>query len=212
MDFDALIDAARSENAHGIEVRRGKRYTSAAVRVELMRRHLGPLGLETSIVHYGREQGDPIVVRAVIADETGRVLATGHAEEIRGAGNVNRTSALENAETSAIGRALAALGVSGGEFACVNEMDKVEAMERQAPPPEPPFDAATERDRLFRVAQECDTNADLDAAWRREAETRRRMKKASPVALEQVLAAFKNKRQTLARQSGDHAPGAFADA
>lgn len=211
MDFDALIDAARSENAHGIEVRRGKRYTSAAVRVELMRRHLGPLGLETSIVHYGREQGDPIVVRAVIADEHGRVLATGHAEEIRGAGNVNRTSALENAETSAIGRALAALGVSGGEFASVNEMEKVDAMERQAPAG-PPFDAAAERDRLFRVAQECATDADLDAAWRREAETRRRIGEADPAALEQVLAAFKAKRQTLARQSGDHAPGAFADA
>lgn len=212
MDFDALIDAARSENAHGIEVRRGKRYTSAAVRVELMRRHLGPLGLETSIVHYGREQGDPIVVRAVIADETGRVLATGHAEEIRGAGNVNRTSALENAETSAIGRALAALGVSGGEFASVNEMDKVDAMERQAPPPGPPFDAAAERDRLIKAAQMCVTAADLNAAWHREAETRRRIAEADPTAGEQVVDAFKAKRQMLARQSGDHAPGAFADA
>ena len=36
----------------------------------------------------------------------GSVLATGFAEEIRGQGNVNTTSALENAETSAIGRVI----------------------------------------------------------------------------------------------------------
>lgn len=126
MDFNALIDAARGENAHGIEVRRGKKYTSAAVRVELMRRHLGALGIETEIVQWAAEKGAPIVIRATIRDEAGRVLATGHAEEIRGAGNINTTSALENAETSAIGRALAALGISGGEFASANEMDGVE--------------------------------------------------------------------------------------
>jgi hypothetical protein len=38
---------------------------------------------------------------------------------------VNTTSALENAETSAIGRCLASLGLSGGEYASANEMDAV---------------------------------------------------------------------------------------
>ena len=47
------------------------------------------------------------------------------AEEIRGQGLVNTTSALENAETSAIGRALASLGLAGGEYASANEMDAV---------------------------------------------------------------------------------------
>lgn len=36
--------------------------------------------------------------------------ATGHADEVKGQGNVNRTNHVENAETSAIGRALANLG------------------------------------------------------------------------------------------------------
>jgi len=54
------------------------------------------------------------------------IVGTGHAEEIRGQGPVNRTSALENCETSAIGRALAAIGLSGGEYASANEMDGVE--------------------------------------------------------------------------------------
>ena len=47
------------------------------------------------------------------------------AEEIRGQGLVNTTSALENAETSAIGRALSSLGLAGGEYASANEMDAV---------------------------------------------------------------------------------------
>lgn len=37
--------------------------------------------------------------------------AVGHAEEIRGQGPVNRTSAIENCETSAVGRSLAMLGM-----------------------------------------------------------------------------------------------------
>ena len=37
----------------------------------------------------------------------GVVVATGHAEEIRNAGNVNRTSHVENCETSSLGRCLA---------------------------------------------------------------------------------------------------------
>lgn len=34
----------------------------------------------------------------------GALIATGHAEEVRGEGNVNRTSHLENCETSSLGR------------------------------------------------------------------------------------------------------------
>jgi hypothetical protein len=36
----------------------------------------------------------------------GVVVATGHAEEVRGQGNVNRTSHVENCETSSLGRCL----------------------------------------------------------------------------------------------------------
>ena len=41
---------------------------------------------------------------SIICD--GIVIATGHAEEVRGAGNVNRTSHAENCETSSLGRCL----------------------------------------------------------------------------------------------------------
>lgn len=48
------------------------------------------------------------VVKATLwAGDPSTVVAQGHAEEVVGSSNVNKTSALENCETSAIGRALA---------------------------------------------------------------------------------------------------------
>lgn len=69
--------------------------------------------------------------------------ATGYAEEVIGSTNVNRTSALENCETSAIGRALANLGYAVKNRASREEMEKVQAAPRQrsgmkrTPTPEP---------------------------------------------------------------------------
>lgn len=53
--------------------------------------------------------------------------ATGYAFEIDGTGGANQTSALENAETSAIGRALANMAMSGNKRASREEMQKVVA-------------------------------------------------------------------------------------
>lgn len=52
--------------------------------------------------------------------------ATGHAFEIDGGAGANQTAAMENAETSAIGRALANAGYSGNKRASREEMAKVE--------------------------------------------------------------------------------------
>lgn len=64
-----------------------------------------------------------------------RADATGLAHEVIGQGNVNKTSALENCETSAIGRALANLGYAPkGKRPSREEMAKVE---REDPRPTP---------------------------------------------------------------------------
>jgi hypothetical protein len=57
--------------------------------------------------------------------EQAYLKATGWAFEIDGQGMANKTSALENAETSAIGRALANAGYSGNKRASREEMAKV---------------------------------------------------------------------------------------
>ena len=56
--------------------------------------------------------------------------ATGYAFEKDGTGGANNTSALENAETSAIGRALANMNLSGNKRASREEMQKVARLSR----------------------------------------------------------------------------------
>ena len=105
------------KNAPKIDIH-GKPYTSVASRVEVFRRYFPEASLSTDIT-YDDEQR--IVIKATIAIN-GSLIATGYAEELRGTGKINTTSALENAETSSIGRALAAMGIHGGEYASHNEV------------------------------------------------------------------------------------------
>lgn len=66
--------------------------------------------------------------------EKGLSLATGWASEIAGNGYVNKTSHLENCETSAIGRALANIGIHGDKRPSREEMQKVEKGEQKPQP------------------------------------------------------------------------------
>ena len=82
----------------------------------------------TDLVHY---LSDVAVFKAELWLD-GEIIATGWAEEIRGQGNVNKTSHLENCETGAVGRALANAGLSGSDFTkrpSREEMGKVVRMQ-----------------------------------------------------------------------------------
>jgi hypothetical protein len=74
-----------------------------------------------------RQVGTWVVYAAVYLTNDRETLAraTGLAFEVDGQGMANKTSALENAETSAIGRALANAGYSGNKRATREEMAKV---------------------------------------------------------------------------------------
>ena len=50
------------------------------------------------------------------------IYSVGHAEEYRNANFINKTSALENGSSSALGRCLAAFGLSGSEYASAEEL------------------------------------------------------------------------------------------
>ena len=79
-------------------------------------------------------EGDRVIVQAdiYIDREDDRPVATDFAEEIRGSNNVNKTSHIENAATSAIGRALAdcdfASSTDWTRRPSREEMSKVERM------------------------------------------------------------------------------------
>lgn len=113
----------------GIVNIRGKEYMTVALRVQQFREKHPDWSIVTAIVH---RDADEVVMLASIVNEQGRIIATGHAEEKRKASQINSTSALENAETSAIGRALAGAGFGGTEFASANEVQN--AVHQQAKP------------------------------------------------------------------------------
>lgn len=97
----------------------GKDYLTVAERVAKFREDHPDWSILTEIVSIDDER---VVTRASIVDENNRCLSTGYAEEVRSASSINRTSALEVCETSAVGRALSFLGYAGTEIASADEV------------------------------------------------------------------------------------------
>ena len=65
----------------------------------------------------------------------GVVIATGHAEEVRGQGNVNRTSHVENCETSSLGRCLSNFPVhnfAGSDYTKRPSREEMSKVQRQS--------------------------------------------------------------------------------
>ncbi|MEL6342086.1 MAG: hypothetical protein AAFV53_03065 [Myxococcota bacterium] len=113
----------------GIVHLHGRQYKTVALRVQEFRlQHPISDGwaITTELVHCNDAT---VLMKAVIADPQGRTIASGYAEEKRAARGINATSALENCETSAIGRALAAAGFAGTEYASADEL--VNALNQQ---------------------------------------------------------------------------------
>ena len=77
-----------------------------------------------------RDDKQYIVKAEVWKGNVGGEDATGYAEEIVGSTHVNKTNALENAETSAIGRALANLGYATKVRPSAEEMQKVQRAQK----------------------------------------------------------------------------------
>jgi len=70
-----------------------------------------PKGQITTELLYADEKYVRVKATATVEDRS----FTGLAEEVRGSTNINKTSALENCETSAVGRALGFLGIGSVE-------------------------------------------------------------------------------------------------
>jgi hypothetical protein len=78
-----------------------------------------------------------IVFKASVLDAEGNVAATGHAREVDGDTYINKTSYVENCETSAVGRALGFLGI-GIDTSIASADEVVNAVNNQAKPTKAP--------------------------------------------------------------------------
>ena len=98
-----------------IEIEKGHKKTKYVMvneRVKAFREACPGGSIETEII----DQSDGVVtMRATICDDEGHLIATGMAQEKESSTFINKTSYIENCETSAVGRALgfAGIGIDG---------------------------------------------------------------------------------------------------
>jgi hypothetical protein len=97
----------------------GKEYKTVALRVQEFREQNKDYSIITEIVKLDDEQ---CVIKASVINNVGQIISTGHGCEFKQSSQINRTSYVENCETSAIGRALACFGLGGTEFASADEV------------------------------------------------------------------------------------------
>ena len=87
---------------------KGTPYVTVNSRLTYFRQNFENYRLVSEIVS---NEGDVCIIKASIMNEKGEVLATGHAFEREGSTFINKTSHIENCETSAWGRALGNFGI-----------------------------------------------------------------------------------------------------
>jgi len=108
----------------------GKTYLTVAYRTNAFRNSRTVdegWGIQTEVLSV---TVDHVLIKASVVNPAGVVVGTGHSFESWSDGKINSTSAVENAETSAIGRALAACGLGGEEYASANEVQTAIAQQK----------------------------------------------------------------------------------
>ncbi len=106
---------------------KGKEYVEVNKRVMAFR-ELEPNGaICTEIVSC---ENGVVIIKATILDEQGAILSTGYAYEKESSSFINKTSYIENCETSAVGRALGFCGI-GVDASIASAEEVANAIENQ---------------------------------------------------------------------------------
>lgn len=101
---------------------KGKNYVMVANRVIYFNDHYPDASITTEMLSV--PEADTVMFKATVTPD-GKRFFTGHSQATWGDGMVNKTAALENAETSAVGRALAFMGIGViDSIASVDEIAK----------------------------------------------------------------------------------------
>ncbi len=105
MKFEDLVKANAEIKTTAIK---GKNYAEVNQRIKAFRMLYPNGSISTNIESL---ENGVVVMKAVVKDEEEHVLGTGYAYEKESSTFINKTSYIENCETSAVGRALGMLGI-----------------------------------------------------------------------------------------------------
>jgi len=145
---------------------KGKAYVEVSQRILYFRTAPEYRGwsMETELISYDDQS---CIIRAVAKNPDGKIMAVGHAQEDRSSSMINKTSYIENGESSAWGRCLANLGIGiETSIASYEEVDMAIAKQnlsarpqpanapRPAPQPQETRSEAVKADDVYQKAQD----------------------------------------------------------
>jgi len=115
----------------------GKQYITVGRRVYEFRLKFPNYKIITNIIFQDKEK---VILRAEIRNENDITISTGFSEEIRSSSHINKSNAIENAETSAVGRALAFFhgDYMGTDYNIASAEEIQQAIKRQKQSPDDP--------------------------------------------------------------------------
>lgn len=105
MTYEQILQANKSIKTTDVK---GKNYAEVNQRIKAFRSICPDGCIETVMLSCS---DGVCVIQAIVKDENGKVIGTGHAYEEEGSSFINKTSYIENCETSAVGRALGMCGI-----------------------------------------------------------------------------------------------------
>lgn len=126
MKYEQIVKANESIKTTDIK---GKEYAEVNQRIKAFRMVEPDGAIIPEIV---KLENGTCVMKVTILDGNGKVLAVGHAYENEGSTFINKTSYIENCETSAVGRALGMCGF-GIDTSVASYEEVANAMENQKP-------------------------------------------------------------------------------
>lgn len=126
--YEDLVRA--NEGIKTVQIK-GKDYAQVNDRVKAFRQICPSGTIETDIISM---DNGIVTMKAVVSDGDGKVLGTGLAQEKETSSFINKTSYIENCETSAVGRALGFIGIGvDGSMCSAEELVNAVTNQNSAP-------------------------------------------------------------------------------
>lgn len=133
------------------DIGKGKDYIEVNQRIKVFRMVIPNGTIETELLSL---VDGVAIFKAVVKDENGKVLGTGHAYEKEGNGFINKTSYIENCETSAVGRALAMVGIGiDTSIASKEEVENAKLNQEKAETPKAITSKPQKKNQGFKPAE-----------------------------------------------------------